>query len=118
MRTLKFWGTLSNWRKLVSAACASLEHENLEVLGNIEQLAQVGLRRVPDLHEFLATVRHLRNSHSRAVPVLHLPGRLVQDLHRHHARASREVKDPVIGERSLLSLGAHFKWKAGKSLEP
>src|SRR5690606_36939328 len=56
-----------------------------------QQLAQVGLRRVADLHKMPAAMAHFHHRHAAAVPIQHLGSDLLQYRFRQGRRARRKV---------------------------
>ena len=85
---------LSNHSELQCAA--ALDEDNLVVLGNAHQSAQISLCIVDDLLVDLGTMAHLHDAHTAATVVHHLVADLFQDLLRHHSGASGKVKGSVV----------------------
>ena len=73
---------------------AALQEEHLVVVGNLQELAQVGLGRLDDVREGLGAVAHLHDGHAGAVVVEHLGGRLAQHLLGKHSGTGGKVVDP------------------------
>ena len=51
---------------------ATLQEENLVIVGNAHQIAQVGLSLIENLLECLGAMGHLHNGHARAAVIQHL----------------------------------------------
>ena len=51
---------------------ATLQEENLVIVGNTHQITQIGLSLVEDLLECLGAMGHLHNGHARAAVIQHL----------------------------------------------
>ena len=81
---------------------AALNEQNLVVIGNAHQLAQVSLGLVDDLLEHLAAVAHLHDAHAAAAVVHHLITDFLQNGFRHHSRTGGEVKCTVVLHFSFL----------------
>ena len=75
---------------------AALDEQDLVVVGNVHQVAQVGLGLVDDLLEDLGAMAHLHDAHAAAAVVHHLVTDLLQNGFRHHGGAGGEVKSAVI----------------------
>ena len=52
--------------------------DRVEVVGNVEQLTQIGHGFVPDLGEVLAAMAHFHHGHTGATPVQHFVSGLLQ----------------------------------------
>ena len=70
---------------------AALDEQNLVVVGDAHETAQVCLGFVPDLLEDLGSMAHLHHAHAACAVVEHLGGDLFQHFLRHHGGAGREV---------------------------
>ena len=75
---------------------AALNEQDLVVVGNAHQVAQVSLGLVDDLLENLGAVAHLHDAHAAAAVVHHLVADLLQNGLRHHGGAGGEVECTVI----------------------
>ena len=70
---------------------AALDEQNLIVIGDAHETAQVSLGFVPDLLEDLGSMAHLHHAHTACAVVEHLGGDLFQHFLRHHGGAGGEV---------------------------
>ena len=75
---------------------AALDEQNLVVVGNAHQLAQIGLGLVDDLLEHLGAVAHLHDAHTAAAVVHHLVADLLQHRLRHHGGAGGEIESTTV----------------------
>ena len=75
---------------------AALDKQDLVVIGDVHQLAQVGLGLVGDLLEHLGAVAHLHDAHAAAAVVHHLVADLLQHGLRHHSRTGGEVESTTV----------------------
>ena len=71
---------------------AALNEQDLVVVGDVHQLAQVGLGLVSDLLEHLGAVAHLHDAHTAAAVVHHLVPDLLQHGLRHHSGTGGEIE--------------------------
>ena len=75
---------------------AALDEQHLVVVGDVHQLAQVGLGLVHDLLEHLGAVAHLHDAHTAAAVVHHLVADLLQHRLRHHGGAGGEIESTTV----------------------
>ena len=71
---------------------AALNEQDLVVVRDVHQLAQVGLGLVGDLLEHLGAVAHLHDAHTAATVVHHLVPDLLQHGLRHHSGTGGEIE--------------------------
>ena len=71
---------------------AALDEQDLVVVGDAHEVAQILLSLVDDLLEDRGAVRHFHDAHAAAAVVHHLVPDLFQNGFRHHGRAGGEVK--------------------------
>ena len=81
---------------------AALNEEDLVVVGNAHELAQVGLGLVTDLLEHLGAVTHLHDAHAAAPVVQHLRGNFLKNGLRHHGGSCGEVIRAVVFHSAFL----------------
>src|SRR5690606_23404112 len=91
-------------------------HEHHGVVGRqSQQVAQVGLGLIADLHEVLAAVAHFHHGHTAAVPVQHFGGGLLQHRLGQGRRACREIPG-ASHHYSVGSVGSDsLPWAPGSS---
>ena len=75
---------------------AALNEQDLVVVGNAHQVAQVSLGLVDDLLENLGAVAHFHDAHAAAAVVHHLVTDFLQDGLRHHSGACGEVIGAIV----------------------
>ena len=75
---------------------AALDEQDLVVIGDVHQLAQVGLGLVGDLLEHLGAVAHFHDAHAAAAVVHHLVADLLQNRLRHHGRTCGEIESTTV----------------------
>ena len=85
---------------------AALEEEDLIALGDVHQLAELGLGIVEDLLEHLGAVAHLHNGHAGAIVVGDFRAGALEDLQRKHGGTCGEIENAIVGHgKRLLSNG-------------
>ena len=75
---------------------AALDEQHLVVVGDVHQLAQIGLGLVDDLLEHLGAMAHLHDAHTAAAVVHHLVADLLQHGLRHHGGTGGEIKSTTV----------------------
>ena len=75
---------------------AALNEQDLVVVGNAHQVAQVSLGLVDDLLENLGAVTHFHDAHAAAAVVHHLVTDFLQHGLRHHSGTGREVVGAIV----------------------
>ena len=75
---------------------AALNEQDLVVVGNAHQVAQVSLGLVDDLLENLGAVAHFHDAHAAAAVVHHLVTDFLQHGLRHHSGTGREVVGAIV----------------------
>ena len=75
---------------------AALNEQDLVVVGDAHQVAQVSLGFVDDLLENLGAVAHFHDAHAAAAVVHHLVTDFLQHGLRHHSGTGREVVGAIV----------------------
>ena len=78
---------------------AALEEDDGVVVGDSEELTQIGFRFLDDEVEFFSPVTHLHDAHAAAAVVVKFLLRLEYDLLGESCWSGREVEDAVRGAR-------------------
>ncbi len=76
--------------------CAALNEQDLVVVRNAHQRAEIRLRLVNDLLEHLAAVGHFHDAHAAAVIVQHLVPDLFQHLNGHRGGTCGEIVNAIV----------------------
>ena len=99
--------------------CAALHEDDLVVVRDIHDLAQLRFGLHDDIIKHFGAVAHFHDGHAAAFKVDEIVPRAFEHFQRKHGRAGREIVDPVVKHYEFsCSFSCYFLMRrcAGKSL--